>query len=194
MLVDLLPHPPVLCLGSWGFVVRDYSEPQRELLKQTITAASCSSWEERPIVVVPDMSFCPKTGTEIQAQNRMAVMGQVVLVLSILENEWGCLFMWGVKMPSLINTHFNSLHNFILEVLVFFCLLSQNKIHSSTLRVLPVDRMHAFNVKFTFSFYINIFKLFRYVFTTRGHTDRGKPLTISKGIWENSQDKQKKNK
>ena len=46
--VDLLPHPPPLGLGSWGFVVRDYSGPQRQLLKQ------------------PNMQICPVTRTEIR--------------------------------------------------------------------------------------------------------------------------------
>lgn len=67
---DLLPHPPLLCRGSLGFMVRDYSRPQKQLLKPPIKADSRSGWEGRPTVGAQNMQMCRTM--EANAQSRTA--------------------------------------------------------------------------------------------------------------------------
>lgn len=67
---DLLPHPTLLCRGSLGFMVRDYSRPQKQLLKPPIKADSCSGWEGRPTVGAQNMQMCRTM--EASAQSRTA--------------------------------------------------------------------------------------------------------------------------
>lgn len=62
---DMLPQPPLLCQGSLGFMVGDYSRPQKQLLKSLIKADSCSDWEERPVVGARNVQICLKTKTEV---------------------------------------------------------------------------------------------------------------------------------
>lgn len=68
---DLLPHSPLCCRGSLGFMVRDYSRPQRQLLKAPIKANSCSDREESAAVWDPKHA-----NLSVQKQKRSHRMGR----------------------------------------------------------------------------------------------------------------------
>lgn len=116
--VNVLPHPPLLCLGTLGFAVRDYSRPQRQLLKQPITADSRLGWGEGPVVGVPNMQICAMTNTEMLPQNgkdKWALCCTVssycsnCLMLSILFPFIHWLKLGVFEIPSLFHTQGNEI-------------------------------------------------------------------------------------
>lgn len=82
--VGLLPHPPLLCVGSWGFVVRDYSRSQRQLLRQLITEARWAG--------LPNMQLCSaKTRYQPQRPDRTSVRSR----------SWSSSSITGLCIPAL---------------------------------------------------------------------------------------------
>lgn len=88
-----LPHPARLCPGSLGFMVRDYSRPQKQLLKPPIKADSCcgGGWQWRPTVGAQNMQVCRTMEANSRwREDNTAVLLVPRLLLSILPGTTYC--------------------------------------------------------------------------------------------------------